>query len=228
MITILRNELKYTLSYQEFALLRPRLQAVLYPDTHGGAFGYTVRSLYFDSVYDTEYYAAADGLLCKSKIRLRSYGEDSTIKLEQKQKQGIDSRKRSLILTREEALQMQCLDFEFLTRRPEPEARGIYLQLVEGAYQPKSLVEYDREAYVFPAGDVRITYDTGTRATIGGWNLFDKNPPFAPVIPGGTGVMEVKYTGLLPPFIKGLIETGNLTAANSKYVQSRDFFSIGG
>ena len=228
MLSVLRKELKFRIFIQEFAALRPSLDALLCRDCHGGDFGYPVRSLYFDSWNDRSYYDAVDGLPEKTKIRLRTYGPDSPIKLEQKHKLGSDSCKQSLLLCREEAEAIQHCDYAFLQSRPEPAARQIYLYLTLGACRPKSLIEYCREAYTFPAGDVRITFDSGTRSTASGWNLFDPFPPFTPVTPGGTGVLEVKYSGFLPSFVKGLLETGRLPAASSKYVESRDFFQMGG
>ena len=228
MLSVYRKELKYVMYAHEFAKLRPSLNALLYRDNHGGDFGYVVRSLYFDSYDDHDYYDTVDGLEDKSKIRIRTYRPGTLIKLEQKQKHGSDSQKFSLILSREEADSMQEGDYEFLTRRPEETAMQIYLQLMGGAYLPKTLVEYDREAYVFPAGDVRITFDSGTRGTASGWDIFDPDPPFTPLIPSETGVLEVKYTGFLPDFIKGIVESGRLSTANSKYVQARQFYQIGG
>ena len=97
----------------------------------------------FDSIYDRDYYDTVDGLLKKGKIRLRIYGQESPIKLEYKQKEGSDSQKQSLILSREEAERMMRCDYGFLSRRPEPVAYVLYMKLMQGAYQPKTLVEYD-------------------------------------------------------------------------------------
>ena len=228
MITVFRKELKYVIYQHEFARMRPQLRALMQCDAHGGDFGYSVRSLYFDSIYDKDLYATVDGYLKKSKIRLRIYGSGGPVKLELKQKEGGDSLKRSLLLSREEADAMQRCEYDFLTRREEPTARILYMQLLQGAYQPKTLVEYEREAYLFPAGDVRVTFDTNVRATASGWDLFGERPPWTTVIPVGTGVLEVKYSSLLPSFLKGLVETGRLAVANSKYVQARQFYQCGG
>ena len=228
MLSVFRKELKYVMGYQEFAKIRPQLALLLHPDVHGSDFGYRVRSLYFDSVYDKDYYDTVDGLMSKGKIRVRVYDANSPIKLELKRKEGSDSMKYSLILTREEAEKMQQGDYFFLTERKEEVAQRIFVQLMQGAYQPKCLVEYDREAYTFPAGDVRVTYDTGTRATASPWDLFDEQAPLTPVIPAGTGVLEVKYSSQLPSFIKALVETDRLSSSNSKYVQSREFYQYGG
>lgn len=228
MITVFRKELKYVIYQHEFAQMRPQLNALMMRDAHGDDFGYPVRSLYFDSLYDKDFYDTVDGNLKKSKIRLRIYGPDSPIKLELKQKEGSESLKRSLSLSRGEAELMQVCDYEFLCRRPEPTARTIYMQLIQGAYQPKTLVEYDREAYVYPAGDVRVTFDTGMRATASAWDLFAQRAPWTTLAPAGTGVLEVKYSSFLPSFLKGIVETGRLNMANSKYVQARQFYQFGG
>ena len=228
MLNVLRREEKYVLYAHEFSRLRPALKTLLFPDCHGGDFGYPVRSLYFDAFDDRDYYAAVDGLEKKSKIRLRTYGPGSAIKLEWKQKQNTESRKQSLLLSWEEAQLLQQGQYDFLSERPESAARQICLLLTEGAYLPRALVQYNREAYTFPAGDVRITFDTGCCATASAWDLFDARPPFTPITPPGTGVLEIKYTGILPGFIRALAETGILSTANSKYVQSRQFYQIGG
>ena len=229
MITVLRKELKFVLYQHEFARIRPLLAGVMSRDVHGGDFGYWVRPLYFDSVYDKDYYDTVDGHLKKSKIRLRIYSMDGPVKLELKQKEGSESRKRSLPLTREEAEQMEACGFDFLALRKERAARSIYLQLLQGAYQPKTLVEYDREAYTFPAGDVRVTFDSNVRATAAPWSLFAENPPWTPVIPAATGVLEVKYSSFLPAFLKDILsQEGRHISANSKYVQARQFYQIGG
>lgn len=208
--------------------MRPLLSALMQRDTHGSDFGYVVRSLYFDSVYDRDYYDTVDGRLKKAKVRLRIYGKDSPIKLELKQKENSDSLKQSLLVTREEARCMQQCDYEFLSRRTEPVARTLYMRLLQGAYQPKTLVEYDREAYLYDAGDVRITFDTGMRATASDWDLFAETPPWTTLAPPGTGVLEVKYTSLLPSFLKQIVQTDRLATANSKYVQARQFYQFGG
>ena len=120
MTTVFRKEIKYVIYQHEFAKMRPLLSALMQRDTHGGDFGYVVRSLYFDSVYDRDYYDTVDGRLKKAKVRLRIYGKDSPIKLELKQKENSDSLKQSLLVTREEARCMQQCDYEFLSRRTEP------------------------------------------------------------------------------------------------------------
>ena len=97
----LRHELKYSIDCGACALLRERLGAVMRPDTHAGAGGYEVRSLYFDDMYGSAYSDKSAGLLRREKFRLRIYdGDDGCIKLERKAKVGALCHKESERLSR--------------------------------------------------------------------------------------------------------------------------------
>ena len=66
-----RRELKYRLNAAQVPAIRRRLSAFLLPDDHSGADGYWVRSLYFDTPADSDFWDKVDGLDCRQKIRLR-------------------------------------------------------------------------------------------------------------------------------------------------------------
>ena len=89
MLEVNRREFKYLVSPVQTAQIARRLEQVMLPDPHNGAGGYTVRSLYFDTLSDRDYTDKLNGYYQRRKIRLRSYGTDSTLKLELKEKQGI-------------------------------------------------------------------------------------------------------------------------------------------
>ena len=130
MLEVNRREFKYLVSPVQTAQIARRLERVMLPDPNNGADGYTVRSLYFDTLSDRDYTDKLNGYYQRRKIRLRSYGTDSTLKLELKEKQGDYQRKRSLLLTRPEAEQMQHGQYGFLLARPEPLAQQLYTRLV--------------------------------------------------------------------------------------------------
>ena len=68
-----------------------------------------VRSLYFDSIYDNDYFDKISGLEVRKKIRLRIYSpEQTTVKLELKQKRGSAQKKTSLSITKKQAEEMVC------------------------------------------------------------------------------------------------------------------------
>jgi hypothetical protein len=195
-------------------------------DNNGGSGGYMVRSLYFDAFNNRDLHDALDGLHYKGKIRLRIYSADAkTVKLEHKLKAGAEGIKRALTLTREEAISMISEDYGFFAEKDDSTARRIYMRLCEGAYSPASIVQYDRLAYLYPASDVRITFDTNIRTSMVPWAFFDEDPGLFPMVPPDMGVFEIKYNDFLPSFFKGITERLDLLpVSNSKYMQSRLFY----
>ena len=119
MLEVNRRELKYQLNVAQIPSIRRRLSAFLLPDEHGGADGYSVRSLYFDTPADSDFLDKVDGIDCRQKIRRRIYGESGPVKLELKQKSGGFQRKRSIPVSREEAAALMAGNWEFLLQRQE-------------------------------------------------------------------------------------------------------------
>lgn len=223
MIDVCRRELKYLVSLRDVVSLKKRLSEVIAEDSHNGENGYLVRSLYFDSLHDSDFEEKVDGYDNRQKVRLRVYDFDSqTAKLELKEKEGNSQRKRSLLLNREEAEYMIKGEYEFLLERSEKIAQWLYTFLVTKCYRPKCVVEYDRFAYCESVNDIRITFDANLRATESCSDLFDKNLILYPVSRTEEVTMEVKYNGFLYTYIKNVIsQTAKMPVSNSKYVRAR-------
>lgn len=222
----LRKEIKYVIPVLRFFDMQKELSALMTPDAHCGPGGYMVRSLYFDSAFNTDLHDSLDGVLVKGKIRLRLYSHDAkTVNLEYKKKHNLDGAKHVLSVSREQAMRMAYSDYGFLPEMDKPLARQIWLRLTEGAYRPASIVEYMRYAYLYPASDVRITFDRDVRTSCVPLAFFDKSPALFPMVPGDQGVFEVKYNDFLPAVFKGVVERLDMIPqANSKYMQSRLFY----
>ena len=62
MISVARREIKYLLDEYTSSTLRANLKAILPVDRDGNVSGYMVRSLYFDTVHNSDYYDKMDGL----------------------------------------------------------------------------------------------------------------------------------------------------------------------
>lgn len=224
MLDVSRRELKYLVSIEDVMSLKKKLSQVMKEDSHNREKGYLVRSLYFDSLYDSDFEEKVDGYDNRQKVRLRIYDFISqTAKLELKEKAGNAQRKRSLSLNREEAERMIRGDYAFLMDREEPVAKWLYTFLVTRCYQPKCIVEYDRMAYCESVNDIRITFDMNLRATESGVEgLFDKNLVLYPVSQSSEVTMEVKYNGFLYTYIKDIIsQSDKMQVSNSKYVRAR-------
>lgn len=72
-LSVFRSEKKYEVDLQTESVLTDRLQKLMEADPHNGISGYMVRSLYFDGIYDGDYFDKVDGLEYRKKIRLRIY-----------------------------------------------------------------------------------------------------------------------------------------------------------
>ena len=223
MLDVSRRELKYLISKQDMYRLKPRLSAILTVDAHSGQEGYRVRSLYFDTLFDSDFEDKVDGYDNRRKVRLRVYDtKDTIVKLELKEKSGSAQRKRSLFLTREEAERMARGDYLFLMERQEPLAQQLYPFLETKCYRPKCIVEYDRGAYCRSENDIRVTFDQNLRATESNFDLFDDGLILYPVAHPNEVTLEVKYRGFLYSHVKKLLnQADRMQVSNSKYCLAR-------
>lgn len=223
LLDVTRKENKYNIGLIETASMKRRLEIYMAPDSHNGENGYLVRSLYFDTLHDTDFEEKVDSYDERQKIRLRVYSADAgTVKLEVKEKKDALQRKRSLSLDRIEAMQMINGDYHFLLRREESLAHWLYTFLNVHCYRPKCVVEYDRYAYNLEHNDTRITFDRNLRASESNFNIFDENLTLYPVSPPGVVTMEVKYTGFLLTFLKNELNYCDKSrCSNSKYCRAR-------
>ena len=220
---VFREEKKYLMNLEDMKRFTYLLDPVMLQDVHNGAEGYTIRSLYFDTLDDGDYQDKLDGLELRKKIRLRIYNpSDSFAMLEMKQKEGAYQKKRSLRLEREEARQLAQGRYEPLLRYEDPFAAECYGLLHYRCYRPKTVVEYRRKAYIAKENRIRITLDHQIRATESCMDVFSPQLSLYPVLDPFNGVLEVKYNGFLLSYIKDLVSGANRSELSvSKYGLAR-------
>jgi hypothetical protein len=219
-----RREVKYLIPLTQYKKLEPKFRLVLQPDAAGDADGkYSVRSMYFDSLYNEDYLDVLKGAETRKKIRIRVYPpQGRVIKLEYKFKQGVNHRKTAIQLTRKQARQMLAGDYGFLMDLSDPLAADIYHEMTTRVYQPKVLIEYERQAFSTQGNDIRVTFDTGIRASWRNPSLFVANVNFTPLIPYDVGVLEVKYNGFLYTYLQNILRSlDGAPVAMSKYALGR-------
>ena len=222
-----RHELKYFINPGELIALRHRLSPVLSLDKHcrGADRNYTIRSLYFDDAMDTAFYDKQMGVMHRDKYRIRIYNfSDQVIFLERKRKAGDLIQKSSVRITRNLAERIMAGNATGLEKTGVPLLQDLYAQMKINLLRPRVIVDYEREAYVHPAENVRITFDKHVRSGLFSHDLFNPNVPTVRVVPDGREVLEVKYDRYMPDFISALLY--NLPAdrsAVSKYVLCRQF-----
>lgn len=225
-----RNELKYVVSVSQLACLRSRIGSLMPLDSHGNEKGlYNIRSLYFDDYRNTCFYENEYGTGTREKFRLRTYnGNQNEIHLELKRKERGKTHKDSCILTRE-----QCEQFFNGTGLPQngdypAVLRKFCIKYKAELYRPKVIAEYEREAYVYKTGNVRITLDTDIRSSNRIDQFFDHRIFARPIMPAGYHLLEVKYDELLPDHIYRSLQLQNLQWTTfSKYYLCRKY-NMGG
>lgn len=221
-----RHELKYFIEPAEVEALRARLRPALRLDSHcRGGRPYVIRSLYFDDIDDSAYYEKTSGVMVRDKYRIRIYRHsDAEIFLERKRKLGDLIQKSSVQITRRLCDQLISGNPAGLYRASDPLLRDVYVQMRTRLLRPKVIVDYEREAYLHPAENVRITFDLNLRTGLSSTELFNPDIPMVCPHDGGAQILEVKYDHCLPDFIPQLfagIRTDR--SAISKYVLCRRY-----
>ena len=214
-----RSELKYLIPLSDIPILVRRLDALLKRDAHTNADGYFVKSLYFDDPYDSAVQENIDGDPVRTKYRLRYYNHDTSyIVLEKKAKIHDQGYKISTQLSWVEAKAVAQGDYAVLEDHPDPMVQAFVIDAKQRVLKPRLVVAYHRIPYLFDAGDVRITIDTAIRTSHETQRFFD--PELTSVLQmSAVGLLEVKYTGFFPDFLRHVLVLPQATRlANSKYV----------
>lgn len=219
-----RNEIKHYINMSDYLGIRSRLMQIMRIDKNSNADReYKIRSLYFDNIKDKVLMEKIHGINRREKFRIRFYNDDhSFIRLEKKSKiNGLCSKISEPIL-KDECKRIVNGDIDFLKESKKGLFVELYSKMKWDLLKPKTIVDYTREAYVYPVGNVRITFDKNIRTGIYSKNLFDKDLPTVNSIDNRYIVLEVKYDEFLPEIIQHIIQTNDRRAeAISKYAAAR-------
>ncbi len=221
----LRHELKHQINLREDLVLSQRLRKLFAHDRNAGEDGtYRVTSLYFDTPYDSALREKLDGVNRREKFRLRYYGTDTSfIRLEKKFKENGLCGKRSARVTAEEVRLLLAGEYRFLLESGDPLLAELYSKLMGKGLRPKTVVRYDREAFLYAPGNVRITLDRDIRTGLGSLDFLNTGLACLPALERQT-VLEVKYDAFLPDLVRMAVQVpGRQAAACSKYALCRRF-----
>ena len=203
--------------------LSHRVGQVMQCDPHNGTNGYMVRSLYFDTPFDDDFHEKQAGVELRRKVRLRCYDPSADYAmLELKQKQGAQQMKRSLRVTKNDAQRLIAGDDSVLLTYTDPFAAEVYALMQYRCYRPKTIVEYNRKAFIGKENKIRITFDNKIVSTESSIDLFSSRLNMNPVLDPYDVVLEVKFNGFLLGYMKDLINcTDKSELSVSKYVLAR-------
>lgn len=219
-----RKELKHGITYTDYMLLKNKMKHVMKLDPHAGSTGkYLIRSCYFDNFDNKVMNEKKEGYLNRDKYRVRIYGKsDAVINLERKSKRNNLTYKSKCNLTRNEFEKIRIGDIQWMEEDERSLLRDLYAEMKQNLIKPMCVVDYEREAYLYPFGNVRVTFDSKVQTSIRNTDMFNKHLPMVDVLEPTEVILEVKYDEYLPDIIKILLQGVNAKhEAYSKYQLSR-------
>lgn len=219
-----RSEVKFGITYVDYQMLKMKLSHVMQLDPHAGRNGrYLIRSCYFDNFDNKVMNEKKEGFLNRDKYRVRIYNKsDAVIHLERKSKRNNQTYKSKCSLTKQEFERMRRFDFDWMEEDDRSLIRDLYKDIKLYQLKPTTVVDYEREAYMYPYGNVRITFDSKVQSSMRNTDMFNTKLPMVDVLEPNEVILEVKYDEYLPAHIKMLLQ-GIYTRheAYSKYQLSR-------
>lgn len=221
----MRHEVKHSINKAEDMELSARLRKLFSHDRNAGSHGsYRVSSLYFDTPYDKALLQKINGVDRREKFRIRYYGEDTGfIRLEKKIKIRGLCAKYNARLTREQVERILEGDIDFLLHSDNSLLIELYSKMKGQLLRPKTIVRYDREAFVYGPANVRLTIDRNLSTGLDCRDFLDTKRRFMDISEDLT-VFEVKYDEYLPELVKMAVQVPNRRAAAfSKYAVCRRF-----
>lgn len=217
-----RHEWKHEIDFSDRIAIRQRLRAVARTDAHARDGVYFIRSLYFDDPADSALRDKLNGVSRREKFRLRYYnGDTSLIRLEKKSKLAGLGSKETALLTAGEAQAIVDGGLDWMPRSGRPLVEELYVKMKSRGLRPRTIVDYTREPFVYPPGNVRVTLDYDIRT---GLDSTDFLSPGCVTVPAGPGltILEVKWDSFLPAVIQDAVQLNSRQAtAFSKYAACR-------
>ena len=206
----------------DMLIIRARIRAITRPDTHVVDGKYLIRSLYFDTLTDRALREKMDGVDNRKKFRIRFYNNDpSFIRLEKKSKWNNLGWKETASLTPQQAQAIADGEIDWMGDNPSELIREMYVDMRTTGLRAKTIVDYTREPFVYPAGNVRITLDYDIRTGLCSTDFLNPDTPMVPV-PDDPIILEVKWDEFLPEIIRDAVHLENRRAAAfSKYAACR-------
>ena len=175
-----------------------------------------------DSVFLVNQDAKIDGVNRREKFRIRYYnGDTSLIHLEKKSKLNGLGTKFSASMNKKEAEKIVEGDIEWMSDNDNTLIKELYCKMRYQGLKPSTIVDYTREPFVYPPGNVRVTFDYDIRS---GLKCTDFLNTECVTVPAGDApiILEVKWDAYLPTIIKDMVQESNVrVGAFSKYAQCR-------
>ncbi len=224
-LNIHRHEIKYFINKREATGLKVFLKNNMYLDSNANDTGsYWIRSLYFDTINNNDYYEKVIGHPIRKKIRLRIYNTSTAnVKLEIKNKYSNYIFKEGAVISREDANKLIHGDCNCLLSYNKSVTNKVFTFMHRNLYRPTVIIDYEREAYTYPFQNIRITLDKNICATFSSDDLFKDDILMIPVINDDLFVLEIKYDNMMPGFLRKVLSNFETQKSQiSKYCLGRN------
>lgn len=218
-----RHEWKHEINYSDLLAIRQRLSAVATADPHAKDGKYHIRSLYFDNPDDKALREKIDGVNGREKFRIRYYNYDtSIINLEKKSRLNGLGTKYSARLSADQVQKIISGDIEFMRDDENPLIQELYCKMIYQRLRPKTIVDYEREPYIYAPRNVRVTFDYDIRTGLTGTDFLNPDCITVEAVRDKTIILEVKWDDFLPSIIRDCVNVrGRHVTSFSKYAQCR-------
>lgn len=218
-----RHELKHEITVMDCYLLRNKLIHVMDIDPHAHNDGkYLIRSVYFDNFDNKVLTQKKEGYFDRDKFRVRLYDFNTDyLNLEKKSKRNNLTFKQKCRITAEEYERIRIGDNAWMENDSRSLMRELFIQMNLFQLKPITVVDYEREVFIYKYGNVRITFDSSIKTSFRNNDVLNPTIPMIETNPNVV-VLEVKYDEYLPTVIKQLLQIGDRQkGAYSKYQISR-------
>ena len=221
-----RVEKKFLCTDQQLQVLQARLSTIMYYDQNQeNRMRYQIRSIYFDTYGGQFFFENDAGIDDRKKYRIRAYNcNKEFIRLEVKSKVHGYTHKEQCQVTQD--LYRQLVNGKMPDYQREfPKAMNeFYLEMAQHLLHPVAIIEYERTAFVYPEGNVRITFDRNIAVSRELEAFWNNDLEVCPIMGTGQHILEVKYDEFLPDTIAQLLEIGSLQQTTfSKYYMASLF-----
>lgn len=219
-----RKELKHAINTLDCHLLRQNLKHIMDYDPNTDKQGrYLIRSIYFDNSDEKVLSEKKEGFLARDKYRVRLYNHDpNTLKLERKSKRNNVGKKSSCTITPKEYEYLRKNHIDWMRTDERLLIRELYSQMVVYQLRPVTVVDYIREVFIYPYGNVRITFDSDIKTSFRNTDMLNTEIPMIRVLDENLVILEVKYDQFIPNTIKKLLQVNDRRLGTySKYHLSR-------
>lgn len=219
-----RHEYKYLIDDCQKEILKVRAKGLLQADKHADNDNqYIIRSMYLDNIGNELLKDNIKGNDKRDKYRIRYYNNDiSRISFEKKSKIHGMCKKESFLLTLDEYKQILEGHIPSFKDSDSEVKKRILTEAKLKDLKPSIIVTYKRTPYIYPAGNVRITFDEGITSSNEFSKFLEGTYINRPVLEMGQSLLEVKWDELIPLHIKETMNLEGLTwTAFSKYLMCK-------